>query len=213
MSRGFALLPAPWLNFLRPHLSAFNFLELFFTCCLVCVLVTLSLCLQRHCSGAAGVTLIALSSQSFPQVHARTLKTSMASGTFKLPASGSLAMPFLSPHGDSPPAFIDRDAERVTSIALQSQGAAATAVFESDQQLPRITKLLPVEDLLRLSAEELGAKMAAASPELSVHRAAFVSAGFCGAVVCSYASVTDSDFEQLLMDVGIGDTGHRQRLI
>jgi len=25
--------------------------------------------------------------------------------------------------------------------------------------------------------------------------------------------MTDSDFEQLLMDVGIGDTGHRQRLI
>ena len=55
--------------------------------------------------------------------------------------------------------------------------------------------------------------MAAASPEFSVYCAAFVSAGFDGAVVSSYASAPDSVLEQLLMDVGIEDAGHRQRLI
>ncbi len=46
-----------------------------------------------------------------------------------------------------------------------------------ESELPHIPKLLPLEDLLCLSAEDLGAKMAAASPEFSVYCAAFVSAG------------------------------------
>jgi hypothetical protein len=74
-------------------------------------------------------------------------------------------------------------------------------------------KLLPFEDLLCLSAEALGAKMAAASPEFLVYCAAFVSAGFDGAMVSSYVSAPNSVLEQILMDVGIGDAGHRQRLI
>ena len=139
------------------------------------------------------------------------MESSVASGTLNIPASSSHATPSKSPHGDALLPIIDHEAERVKCIARQSEGVATTAEFESE--LPHIPKLLPLEDLLCLSAEALGAKMAAASPEFSVYCAAFVSAGFCGAVVCSYASVTDSDFEQLLMDVGIGDTGHRQRLI
>ncbi len=135
----------------------------------------------------------------------------MASGTFNIPASSSLAASSKSPHGDAPLPIIDHEAERVKCIARQSEGVATTAVFESE--LPHIPKLLPLEDLLCLSAEALGAKMAAASPEFSVYCAAFVSAGFGGSVVSSYASAPDSVVEQLLMDVGIGDAGHRQRLI
>ena len=143
-----------------------------------------------------------------------TIQSSMASGTFNLPskrASSSLATPSKSPHGDALPPIIDHQAERVKCISQQSEGVANTAVFESE--LPHIPKLLPLEDLLCLSAEALGAKMAAASPEFSVYCAAFVSAGFGGSVVSSYASAPDSVVEQLLMDVGIGDAGHRQRLI
>jgi hypothetical protein len=135
----------------------------------------------------------------------------MASETFNTPASSSLAAPSKSPHnGDALPPIIDYEAERAQCIARQSEGVVTTAVFESE--LPHIPKLLPLEDLLSLSAEALGAKIAAASPEFSVYCAAFVSAGFGGAVVASYASAPDSVLEQFLMDVGIEDASHRQRL-
>ena len=135
----------------------------------------------------------------------------MTSEASKLPASSSVAMSSESPHGDAPPPIIDHQAQRVTGIAQQSEGVAAAAVFESE--LPHNAKLLPLEDLLCLSAGALGAKIAAACPELSVHCAAFVSAGFDGAVVSSYASAPNDVFEQLLVDIGIGDAGHRQRMM
>jgi hypothetical protein len=76
-----------------------------------------------------------------------------------------------------------------------------------------MSNLLPLQDLRCLSAEGLGAKIAAASPELSVHCAAFLRARFGGAALFSYAPLSNTDFEQLLMHVGVADAGHHQRLI
>ena len=49
-----------------------------------------------------------------------TIQSSMASGTFNLPAkraSSSLATPSKSPHGDALPPIIDHEAERVKYIS------------------------------------------------------------------------------------------------
>ncbi len=51
--------------------------------------------------------------------------------------------------------------------------SAANRLFES-----HTLNLLPIEDLLNLSPEALGAKIAATSSDLAVYSAAFVSAGF-----------------------------------
>ena len=72
-----------------------------------------------------------------------TIQSSMASGTFNLPASSSLATPSKSPHGDALPPIIVHEAERVKCISQQSEGVANTAVFESE--LPHIL-LAPVAD-------------------------------------------------------------------
>ena len=135
----------------------------------------------------------------------------MASGAFKSPASSPLALPSESPHGNALPPIIDHEAARVIAISQQSADVAITAFFESE--LPRIPELLLLEDLLSLSAEALGAEIAATWPEFAAYSSAFVSAGFGGAGLSSYASASDSDLEQLLMDMGIEDASHRQRLI
>jgi hypothetical protein len=111
-------------------------------------------------AGNARTPLIALDDAARDDEH----------GTFKLPASSSVDTPFKSSHGDALPPIMDHEVEHVTGIAQQSKGVATTAVFES--KLPHIQKLIPLQDLLCPSAEALGAKMAAASPEFSVYFAA-----------------------------------------
>ena len=135
----------------------------------------------------------------------------MASRAFKSPASSPLALPSESPHGNALPPIIDHEAARVIAISQQSADVAITAFFESE--LPRNPELLLLEDLLSLSAEALGAEIAATWPEFAAYSSAFVSAGFGGAGLSSYAGASDSDLEQLLKDMGIDDASHRQRLI
>ena len=142
-----------------------------------------------------------------------TLDSSMASAAFKLPAPSPLALPSESPRSNalSLPTIIDHAAACATAVSQHTARDAMTAVFASEP--PRIPKRLPLQDLQCLSAQALAAKMAAASPELAAYSAAFVGAGFSGAVVSCYASACDSDLQQLLIDVGIEDASHRQRLI
>jgi hypothetical protein len=140
-----------------------------------------------------------------------TVESSMASGAFKSSASSPLALPSESPHGNALPPIIDHEAARGIAISQQSADVAITAVFESE--LPPIPELLPLKDLLCLSVEALVAKIAATSPEFAAYSAVFVRAGFSGAVLSSYASASDIDLGQLLIDVGIEDASHRQRLI
>jgi hypothetical protein len=53
-----------------------------------------------------------------------TIQSSMASGTFNLPASSFLATPSKSPAGDALPLITDHEAERVKRICQKSEGGS-----------------------------------------------------------------------------------------
>jgi hypothetical protein len=71
--------------------------------------------------------------------------------------------------------------------------------------------LLSLDDLRRVSAEALGNEIAAISPDYVSYSALFVSFGFDGELLCSV--INDSDLQQLVQDLGIGNAFHRRRVL